>query len=134
MKYETKQPITNNQLLYLYNSVGWYAYTKENQDLTNMVNNSLWWTACYQDNQLIGLIRCIGDGLTITYVQDLLVHPDYQRKQIGTTLLKLALDTFKSVRQFVLITDDTQKTTSFYEHVGLKSFNTLNIKGFMRHE
>src|SRR5690554_567814 len=134
MKFEINQPITNNQLLYLYNSVGWYAYTNNDQDLTKMVKNSFWWAACYDAEQLVGFIRCIGDGLTITYVQDLLVHPDYQRKQIGTTLLKLALDTFKSVRQFVLITDDTQKTTSFYEHVGLISFNTLNIKGFMRHE
>lgn len=134
MKYEMNQPISKSQLLYLYNSVGWYAYTKDDQDLTNMVENSLWWAACYEENQLIGLIRCIGDGLTITYVQDILVHPDYQRKQIGTTLLKLAFDTFKSVRQFVLITDDTQKTISFYESMGLKSLDALNIKGFMRHE
>ena len=26
----------------------------------------------------------VGDGQTIIYIQDLLVHPDYQNKKIGT--------------------------------------------------
>ena len=134
MKFEINQPITNNQLLYLYNSVGWYAYTNNDQDLTKMVKNSFWWAACYDAEQLVGFIRCIGDGHSIIYVQDILVNPDYQRKKIDSALLNLALETFKSVRQFVLITDDSKETVDFYQSMGLKTLDCLNIKGFMRHE
>lgn len=134
MKLEINQPISNNQLLYLYNPVGWYAYTNNQQDLSKMVESSYWSAAYYDSNQLVGFIRCIGDGQTIIYVQDILVHPDYQRKKIGSALLNLALETFISVRQFVLITEDSKETIDFYQSMGLKTLDSLGIKGFMRHD
>ena len=134
MKLEINQPISNNQLLYLYNSVGWYTYTNNQQDLSKMVESSYWWEAYYDSDQLVGFIRCIGDGQTIIYVQDILIHPDYQRKKIGSALLDLALETFISVRQFVLITEDSKVTIDFYQSMGLKTLDSLGIKGFMRHD
>ena len=134
MKLEINQPISNNQLLYLYNSVGWYTYTNNQQDLSKMVESSYWWAAYYDSNQLVGFIRCIGDGQTIIYVQDILIHPDYQRKKIGSALLNLALETFVSVRQLVLVTEDSKETIDFYQIMGLKTLDSLGIKGFMRHD
>lgn len=127
MKLEINQPISNNQLLYLYNSVGWYAYTNNQQDLSKMVESSYWWAAYYDSTQLVGFIRCIGDGQTIIYVQDILIHPDYQRKKIGSALLDLALETFVSVRQLVLVTEDSKEKIDFYQSMGLKTLDSLGI-------
>ena len=36
--------------------------------------------AAYDEDRLVGLIRVVGDGLTIVFIQDLLVYPQYQRQ------------------------------------------------------
>ena len=42
--------------------------------------------------RLVGLVRVVGDGASIAYVQDLLVHPDWQRRGIGARLLRDAME------------------------------------------
>lgn len=58
------------------------------------------------------MVRVLGDGVTIVFFQDVLVHSDYQRQGIGTSLMKHVLDKYKHVRQKALMTDDSisQKT------------------------
>ena len=33
----------------------------------------------YKQNELLGIIRVVGDGATIIFIQDILVFPEYQR-------------------------------------------------------
>lgn len=53
----------------------------------------------WHEQQLIGLIRSVGDGETILYIQDLLVHPAYQNKGIGTQLIEKMVQAYPKVRQ-----------------------------------
>ena len=102
-------PSDSNQVLALYEGVGWSAYTKEPERLLKGLAQSQVITA-YVEEQLVGLIRCITDGQTILYIQDLLVAPEFQRQKIGQRLLKKMLANYPSIRQKVLITDNTEKT------------------------
>lgn len=114
-----------NQLLELYNDVEWSAYTNDPENLKNAVDNSLKvWTA-WDEDRLVGLARVVGDGYTIIYVQDILVMESYQRYGIGSRLLKLILEEYKTVRQIVLMTDNSEKTINFYEKNGM-----VNIKEY----
>lgn len=114
-----------NQLLELYNDVEWSAYTNDPDNLKNAVDNSLKvWTA-WDEDRLVGLARVVGDGYTIIYVQDILVMESYQRYGIGSRLLKLILEEYKTVRQIVLMTDNSEKTINFYEKNGM-----VNIKEY----
>lgn len=114
-----------NQLLELYNDVEWSAYTNDPENLKNAVDNSLKvWTA-WDEDRLVGLARVVGDGYTIIYVQDILVMEIYQRYGIGSRLLKLILEEYKTVRQIVLMTDNSEKTINFYEKNGM-----VNIKEY----
>lgn len=72
----------------------------------------------YDDDRLIGIIRAVGDGQTIVFVQDIIVLPEYQRKGIGTKLLKAVMEKYKDVYQMELLTDNTEKTKAFYRSVG----------------
>ncbi|WP_243259117.1 GNAT family N-acetyltransferase [Clostridium sp. 'deep sea'] len=70
----------------LYSANGWLAYAN-NMTLTMQgIENSLSVITAYDDNKLVGLIRVIGDGATIIYIQDLLVDPQYQKNGIGKAL------------------------------------------------
>ena len=75
-------------LLDLYNSVGWTNYTRAPEMLRKAYENSLLTLGAYDGDQLAGIIRTVGDGYSVVFIQDILVFPEYQRKGIGTQLLR----------------------------------------------
>ena len=108
-----------NEILNLYRSVGWTAYTQEPAALQKGFQNSLLILAAYVDTQLVGLVRLVGDGATIIFIQDLLVHPDWQRKGIGSKLLQEVFARYQEVRQIELLTDETDTSVRFYHANGM---------------
>jgi ribosomal protein S18 acetylase RimI-like enzyme len=88
--------------------------------------------AAYQNEELLGIIRVVGDGFTIVFVQDILVFPQKQRQGVGTALLKAVLAKYPDVRQIELITDNTPKTVAFYKSLGFYEFSEIGCCGFMR--
>lgn len=122
----------DTEILNLYRSVGWTAYTDDPETLKAGFKNSLLTLAAYDGDQLLGIIRSVGDGKTIVYIQDLLVYPAWQRKGIGSALIQAALQRFKTVRQIVLTTDNTPKTIAFYRAQGFTQTTEIGCCGFMK--
>ena len=120
------------EILRLYASVGWTAYTGQPEVLRKGFENSMLTLAAYEGDQLLGIIRAVGDGHTIVFVQDILVFPEHQRKGIGTALLKALLDGYSHVRQIELATDNTPKTIAFYKSMGFCELSKIGCCGFMR--
>ena len=120
------------EILRLYRSVGWTAYTDHLEVLQKGFEKSMLTLAAYEGDQLLGIIRAVGDGHTIVFVQDILVFPEYQRKGIGTALLQAMLDRYSYVRQIELATDNTPKTIAFYKSMGFCEMSEIGCCGFMR--
>ena len=59
-------------VLRLYASVGWTAYTDNTAALERGFRHSLLVLAAWEDGELAGLIRAVGDGATIVFIQDIL--------------------------------------------------------------
>lgn len=116
----------------LYSEVGWYAYTVDMPTLMKGYKNSLLVLAAYENEDLVGIIRVVGDGSTIIFVQDILVFPEKQRQGIGTALLQAVLKRYANVRQIELVTDNTEKTITFYKSLGFRELTELGCCGFMR--
>ena len=72
----------------------------------------------YLNEELVGIIRVVGDGSSILYIQDILVSPIHQRKGIGRKLFEKITNKYQNVYQKVLITDNTEKTKAFYQRMG----------------
>lgn len=132
MEIREYQTYNEQEILPLYTSVGWTAYTDAPDTLRQGFEHSLLTLAAYENGQLVGLIRTVGDGYTIVFVQDILVFPEHQRKGIGTALLQAVLDRFSHVRQMELATDDTPKTIAFYKSLGFCEMSEIGCCGFMR--
>lgn len=116
--YRENTPIHIEALTQLYQSVGWTAYTDHPEIMQKLLPGALSYISAWDGEKLVGLIRTIGDGCYILYIQDILIHPDYQRKGIGTTLINRLLEQATGMRQIILSTDNTEKTISFYRSVG----------------
>ena len=116
----------------LYTDVGWKAYTDDLEALQKGYEHSLLILAAYEGSELLGIIRVVGDGATIIFVQDILVYKKYQRQGVGKALLQAVLDRFKTVRQIELVTDNTEKTKAFYRSVGFAELSEIGCCGFMK--
>jgi GNAT superfamily N-acetyltransferase len=107
------------ELLSLYESVGWTAYTRDPQLLTRAVRSSSFVvTARTEEGGLVGLARAISDDATICYLQDILVRPTFQGTGIGRALVEHVSARYQHVRQTVLVTDNEPGQRAFYEALG----------------
>lgn len=120
------------EILRLYTEVGWTAYTEDMTALRQGYEHSLLVLAAYENDELLGIIRVVGDSFTIVFVQDILVFPKKQRQGVGTALLQAVLDRYSDVRQIELTTDNTPKTVAFYKSLGFSAFEEIGCCGFIR--
>ena len=115
-----------SEILELYKSVGWSNYYENPELLKEAYKNSLFIVGAYSDDKLIGIIRVVGDGCSIIYVQDIIVAPAYQRKGIGKRLLDTILEKYENVYQKVLLTENSRRLLHFTREQDLKQrINTI---------
>ena len=116
--YSSNTPPSRREMLALYNSVGWSAYTNAPERLVCSVLNSSHVVCARQTGVLVGLARVVSDFGTLAYLQDVLVDPGMQRRGIGAELVARVLEPFADVRQTVLLTDADPDLTAFYTSLG----------------
>ena len=130
--YVDNPEITLVDVLPIYEAVGWTNYTQNPGMLEVAYKNSLHILAAFnEEGILVGVLRAVGDGASILFIQDILVYPEYQHQGIGTKLLQQTLEKYKNVYQIQLTTDDSTKTVSFYESNGFTSLTSLNCVSFI---
>jgi len=132
IQFKEHKNINIQQLENLYNDVGWYAYTKDMKHLEQALHHSLDVISAWNDDKLVGLIRVVGDGLTIVYIQDILVLNHYQNQGIATKLMTEILQKYKHVRQKVLLTEEALDVRHFYEKNGFESCDQGNLVAFAK--
>ena len=125
-----KQEIVKlEDVLHLYQAVGWSNYTYQPEMLEKALSHSLAIYVALDGDAVVGLIRLVGDGFSSVLVQDLIVLPSYQRQGIGSALMKQALEDFKEVYQVQLATEQTEKNVGFYRSMGFETLSTYNYIG-----
>ena len=72
--------------LSLRQQVGWVSLTTEQAQ--QALDHSLKIITVYDDECPIGMGRIVGDGAVICYIQDLMIHPDYQKYGIGSAIIE----------------------------------------------
>jgi GNAT superfamily N-acetyltransferase len=135
INYKFDKDIPSEDLLSLYSDVGWTAYTTNLPQLQRAVAASRLVISAWEQDELIGLARVVGDGETIAYVQDILVKETWQNKGIGKELMRRIFEEVKHIRQVVLMTDAgeaNRDVENWYTHVGFKRFEDIGVQGFAR--
>ena len=127
-----KQEIVKlEDVLHLYQAVGWTNYTNQPQMLEQALSHSLAIYLALDGDTVVGLIRLVGDGFSSVFVQDLIVLPTYQRQGIGRALMKQALGDFKGAYQVQLVTEQTEKNVGFYRSIGFETLSTYDCIGMI---
>lgn len=134
MNIRTDKNLDKEQVEKLYQDAGWMLYTRDIPALMRGIENSLDVITMWDENSLVALIRTVGDGESILYVQDILVLKAHQRKGYGSQLLTMVLDKYPHVRMKVLMTDNTDKTRQFYESIGFEAAENTDAVCFWRND
>lgn len=132
MVFKEEKYIDKNGLKALYEDVEWYAYTKDIDQLQQALLNSIYVLSAWENDQLIGLTRVVGDGLTILYIQDILVMNSHQNRGIATDMMNHVLEKYKDVRQKVLLTEEAPDVRHFYEKNGFQSCDKGTLVAFAK--
>ena len=129
IKFTKESSVSIDDVLHLYQAVGWTNYTNQPQMLEQALSHSLATYLANDGEKIVGLVRLVGDGFSSVFVQDLIVLPSYQHQGIGSSLMKEALEDYKDAYQVQLVTEQTERTLGFYRSMGFEILSTYNCIG-----
>lgn len=115
IKYIENKDVTANEIAKLRQSVGW---NKMEECYNNPNMRSYYHIACYSNDMLIGYVDSVSNGVTDAYIQDLIVHPDYQCKGIGTQLMNRIIKALKDNKIYMISVVYEESLIPFYKRFG----------------
>ena len=131
IKITKETSVSLDDVLHLYQAVGWTNYTNQPQMLAQALTHSLAIYLARDGEKIVGLVRLIGDDFSLVFVQDLIVLPSYQRQGIGSALMKQALSDYKDTYQIQLATEESEKTLGVYRSLGFETLSSFQCTGMI---
>ena len=134
--YLIKKP-TLREYKTLRNVVDWNLEEKgiTNKRAKESLKKSPICVCAYDGRKIVGMIRLSGDLSMYGYIQDTIVSPEYQGKEIGFNLLNKILENIKGKKGYLLGVCPSKISVNFYEKVGFikrpeepNGFMSLEIK------
>ncbi len=117
LRYEISPPLTNEALNALF-AAAWQNHTP--YDFQVRLRCSLLYVAALSQEQLVGFVNVAWDGGIHAFLLDTTVHPDFQHKQIGTQLVRMATLAAKERGIEWLHVDYEPHLEGFYQRCGFR--------------
>ena len=102
----------------LYTNVGWWPM-RTTEEIAQVLENALA-VGVWKENQLVGFARVVSDQRLHGYIEDVVVHPNYQKRGIGKLLLAELLDRLSHFETVTLFWH--RPLLPFYEEYGFQDF------------
>ena len=118
MIYKYNETVSAKALSDLRESVGW---NRMEDEYNNPLMTSYYHIAAYEADNLVGYIDSVSNGVTDAYIQDLMVHPDYQGKELGTELMNQMIAYLKEKRIYIISVVFEESLKPFYDRFGFSS-------------
>ena len=87
MHYEIKENVLAAKDLIRMREVAGWGRSPDYQ-IEVALKNSWYIMSVVHEDRVIGIGRIVGDGVTICYIQDVIVLSEYQRRGIGTAIME----------------------------------------------
>ncbi len=63
------------------------------------LDNTFYSVSVYDDDNIVGYGRLIGDTICFMYIQDIMVKPEFQNKKIGTLIMNKLLEKINELKK-----------------------------------
>ncbi|WP_410983190.1 GNAT family N-acetyltransferase [Bacillus cereus] len=131
VQYTTEPPNNFEQLLILYESLGWNSFELTVNELEQMCNQSWYAIYAFDKQQLIGMGRVISDGVITGIICGVCVLSSYQSKGIGKEIMKRITQHCEKNRvipQLMCV----EGLESYYKNFGFEKFTIGMTKSINR--
>ena len=109
-------PLANNEVPELRELVGW---SRRDEDYPTLFERCNFWAGVKdENNQLIAFGYVCGMGLEHGYMEDIIVHPQYQGRGIGAKLVKELLRASERFGLRIITVSYEENKTNFYKVCG----------------
>ena len=116
ISYEFDATVSPADIADFRQAVGW---NRMERDLSDPRLTTTLQLCAYDENHLIGYAQVISNQVTDAYIQDVMVHPDYQRQGIGTQLMEKLLSRLEEDGIYMVsVIYGEEALRPFYERFG----------------
>ena len=112
LEYKIKCDIDPKQISDLRKSVGWNGML---EDYKKSLINSYLYICCFNNDELIGFLDVVSNGVTDAYIQDVIVKPSFQKKGIGKKLMDMAIEKLSKDGIYAISVLFTEENLNFYK-------------------
>ena len=95
---------------------------KSPRDLQTAFGNSMFCYFVFSGDLLIGAGRALADGVDCSYICDVAIHPDFQGKGHGKTIIQKLIKLSKNHKKIILYAKPGKE--ALYAHLGFKKMQT----------
>ncbi|MEI4768904.1 GNAT family N-acetyltransferase [Psychrobacillus sp. FJAT-51614] len=121
INYSIEPPKNFEQLLTLYESLGWNSLNLTISELERMCKQSWYTIYAFDQQKLVGMGRVISDGVITGIICGVGVLPSYQSKGVGKEMLKLIVEHCEQNRVIPQLMC-TESLESYYKKLGFEKF------------
>lgn len=111
--YGTRAPVDEEELQRLFEA----AWGRRKVDFRPVLERAFTWVTAHARDELVGFVNVAWDGGVHFFLLDTTVHPGWQRRGIGTRLVRNALDACRGAGEWIHVDFDPE-LTSFYQRAG----------------
>ena len=95
---------------------------KKPQDLKTVFTNSRYRCFVYDNDKIVGVGRALADGVDVSYIADVAIHPEYQGQGIGKAIVSKLVEFSKGHNKIILYANIGKE--AFYAKLGFDKMNT----------
>ncbi|MGG0302231.1 GNAT family N-acetyltransferase [Bacillus albus] len=131
IRYTSEHPIDFNELLALYESLGWNSLKLKVNELEQMCKQSWYAIYAFDDKKLVGMGRIISDSVITGVICGVCVLPEYQSIGIGKEMVERLIqhcEQNKVIPQLMCV----ENLQSYYESIGFEAFSVGMTKHIIR--
>jgi GNAT superfamily N-acetyltransferase len=111
--YRTRADVDEEELQRLFEA----AWGSRKVDFRPVLERSYTWVTSHAGDMLVGFVNVAWDGGVHFFLLDTTVHPNWQRRGIGTQLVRDALDACRGAGEWIHVDFDPE-LTGFYHRAG----------------
>ncbi len=93
LNFKFNPALTPQKIANLRRAVGWQG---REDKLRQVLSSNHFSVACFAEEQLVGYVEVLSDGVEDALIRNLIVCPSYQRKGIALKLLKMTTERLKA--------------------------------------
>ncbi|MBN4000881.1 GNAT family N-acetyltransferase [Nostoc sp. LPT] len=115
--FSVNPAVSNDDLNALFASAWGWPQDLHN-DFQPMLERSIAYTCAYCSERLIGFVNLAWDGGFHTFISEAVVHQDFQRRGIGSQLVRQAIDVARHKKVKWVHVDYEPHLQNFYQNCG----------------